>query len=62
VNDLARSPHAEELLEAGAFRADVSGAGPALYGLFHNTVDARRAQRALRRLGRTWATSPTWYA
>jgi 4-diphosphocytidyl-2-C-methyl-D-erythritol kinase len=62
ANDLARSPHLEAILKEGAFRADVSGAGPALYGLFHNTVDARRAQRALRRLGRAWVTAPAWYA
>ncbi|HKC77617.1 MAG TPA: hypothetical protein VKB70_04435, partial [Gaiellaceae bacterium] len=34
-NDLASSPHAGTLREHGAFRADVSGAGPAVYGLFH---------------------------
>jgi 4-diphosphocytidyl-2-C-methyl-D-erythritol kinase len=62
ANDLVRSPLVEALREEGAFRADVSGAGPALYGLFHNIVDARRAQRAFRRLGRTWATVPAWYA
>jgi hypothetical protein len=33
-NDLARSPHSSRLRELGAFRADVSGAGPAVYGLF----------------------------
>jgi 4-diphosphocytidyl-2-C-methyl-D-erythritol kinase len=60
-NDLAGSPFTGELLAAGAFRADVSGAGPTLYGLFHNVADARRARRALRRLGRTWITVPAWY-
>jgi 4-diphosphocytidyl-2-C-methyl-D-erythritol kinase len=60
-NDLASSPHTQALLDAGAFRADVSGAGPVVYGLFHHIADARRAQRSLRRLGRTWATLPAWY-
>ena len=61
LNDLARSPHADALLAEGAFRADVTGAGPALYGLFHSTADAHRARRALRRLGRLWVTVPAWY-
>lgn len=60
-NDLASSPLAGELRSHGAFRADVSGAGPAVYGLFHREADARRAQRALRRLGRFWITIPAWY-
>ncbi len=60
-NDLVSSPLAAELREAGAFRADVSGAGPALYGLFHHRRDADAARRALRRLGRTWLTAPAWY-
>ena len=60
-NDLASSPFAEELLAAGAFRADVSGAGPTLYGLFHHQARAKAARRALRRLGRTWLTAPAWY-
>jgi 4-diphosphocytidyl-2-C-methyl-D-erythritol kinase len=60
-NDLASSPLAEEILATGAFRADVSGAGPALYGLFHQRRDADAARRALRRLGRTWIAAPAWY-
>jgi 4-diphosphocytidyl-2-C-methyl-D-erythritol kinase len=60
-NDLARSPLAEEIRATGAFRADVSGAGPALYGLFHHRRDADRARRTLRRHGRTWLTAPAWY-
>jgi 4-diphosphocytidyl-2-C-methyl-D-erythritol kinase len=60
-NDLAGSPHAEAIRAAGAFRADVSGAGPALYGLFHQRADANAARRALRRLGRTWLAAPAWY-
>jgi 4-diphosphocytidyl-2-C-methyl-D-erythritol kinase len=60
-NDLASSPLAAELLAVGAFRADVSGAGPTLYGLFEDRDDARAAQRSLRRLGRTWLAAPAWY-
>jgi 4-diphosphocytidyl-2-C-methyl-D-erythritol kinase len=60
-NDLASSPLAEEIRATGAFRADVSGAGPALYGLFHQRRDADAARRSLRRLGRTWLAAPAWY-
>jgi 4-diphosphocytidyl-2-C-methyl-D-erythritol kinase len=60
-NDLASSPLAEELLAQGAFRADVSGAGPVVYGLFHHREQARAAERELRPLGRTWLTVPAWY-
>jgi 4-diphosphocytidyl-2-C-methyl-D-erythritol kinase len=60
-NDLASSPLAAELRAAGAFRADVSGAGPALYGLFHHRRDADAAKRALRRLGKVWIAAPAWY-
>lgn len=60
-NDLARSPLVDELLAVGAFRADVSGAGPALYGLFHHRAAADAAKKALQRLGRTWLTAPAWY-
>jgi 4-diphosphocytidyl-2-C-methyl-D-erythritol kinase len=61
ANDLASSPHAEQLRELGAFRADVSGAGPAVYGLFLHREQALEAQRKIRRLGRTWLTVPAWY-
>ena len=60
-HDLASSPLAGELLALGSFRADISGAGPIVYGLFHRIVDAQDAARALRRLGRTWVTVPAWY-
>ncbi len=60
-NDLASSSLAAEIRAAGAFRADVSGAGPALYGLFHQRVDAEAARRSLRRFGRTWLAAPAWY-
>ena len=60
-NDLARSPYADELRAHGAFRADVTGAGPAVYGLFSQLADARRAARAVEPFGRTWITVPAWY-
>jgi 4-diphosphocytidyl-2-C-methyl-D-erythritol kinase len=59
-NDLASSSLAQELTETGAFRADVSGAGPAVYGLFADRdraagVKARFADRCA-----TWLTAPAW--
>jgi 4-diphosphocytidyl-2-C-methyl-D-erythritol kinase len=60
-NDLATSPHPRELLTHGAFRADVTGAGPIVYGLFQHLETARAARRAVGRLGRTWLTVPAWY-
>jgi 4-diphosphocytidyl-2-C-methyl-D-erythritol kinase len=63
-NDLAEAaggaPLAEELRAAGAFRADLSGAGPTVYGLFHRRADARSAGRALGRRARTWVVAPVW--
>jgi 4-diphosphocytidyl-2-C-methyl-D-erythritol kinase len=61
-NDLASSPLCGELIRLGAFRADVSGAGPAAYGLFHHRAAAERAEHDLRgRVRRTWVTAPAWY-
>jgi 4-diphosphocytidyl-2-C-methyl-D-erythritol kinase len=60
-NDLASSPLADALLHHGAFRADVSGAGPAVYGLFHHRRQAEAARRELRQAGTTWLTVPVWY-
>ena len=60
-NDLASSPLAQELRALGAFRADVTGAGPTVYGLFLHGEAARVAARRLARLGRTWITAPAWY-
>ena len=60
-NDLASSPLTAEIRAAGAFRADVSGAGPALYGLFLERREAETARRALRRFGDTWIAAPCWY-
>ena len=61
ANDLASSPLADELRALGAFRADVSGAGPAVYGLFHHRQAADAARRQLRPRGRVWLTAPAWY-
>lgn len=58
ANDLAFSPFAGLLLERGAFRADVSGAGPTLYGLFERPRDAEVAADELRGSGRTWLAAP----
>jgi 4-diphosphocytidyl-2-C-methyl-D-erythritol kinase len=60
-NDIASSPLAERLRELGAFRADVSGAGPIVYGLFHDRAHARAALRALKGAGRGWIDIPAWY-
>lgn len=60
-NDLADSPLASELERLGAFRADVSGAGPAVYGLFLHRRYAEAARRSLRGSARTWITAPAWY-
>ncbi len=50
-NDLASSPVVSELSELGAFRADVTGAGPAVYGLFLHGADARAAEARMRSAG-----------
>jgi 4-diphosphocytidyl-2-C-methyl-D-erythritol kinase len=60
-NDLASSPLAAEVVGLGAFRADVTGAGPAVYGLFHHREAAGEAAARLRRRGRVWVTLPAWY-
>jgi 4-diphosphocytidyl-2-C-methyl-D-erythritol kinase len=60
-NDLAASPLTRELRDLGAFRADVSGAGPTVYGLFARRRDAEAAKRALKPRGRVWTTVPAWY-
>ena len=57
-NDLAASPITAELEERGALRADVSGAGPVVYGLFERADEAESALAALDHLGRTWLTRP----
>ena len=59
ANDLASSPLAQQLRDAGAFRADVTGAGPLLYGLFADDMAAAAAALALAPLGETWLCRPT---
>jgi 4-diphosphocytidyl-2C-methyl-D-erythritol kinase len=61
ANDLASSPLTEDLVRLGAFRADVTGAGPAVYGLFLHGEQARAAQKHMSPKGRTWLTAPAWY-
>jgi 4-diphosphocytidyl-2-C-methyl-D-erythritol kinase len=59
-NDLAVSPLADELRALGAFRADVSGAGPTVYGLFAEEATAEAAAARLERLGRVWILPRAW--
>ena len=59
-NDLASSPLADELRQMGAFRADASGAGPAVYGLFTDADAAEAARGVLANQGQTWLTKPAW--
>jgi 4-diphosphocytidyl-2-C-methyl-D-erythritol kinase len=60
-NDLASTPLAEELRDLGAFRVDVTGAGPAVYALFLHGDQARAARKRISPRGRTWLTAPAWY-
>jgi 4-diphosphocytidyl-2-C-methyl-D-erythritol kinase len=60
-NDLVTSPFADELTALGAFRADVSGAGPVVYGLFDDRPAAERAAAELASRGRLWIATPAWY-
>jgi 4-diphosphocytidyl-2-C-methyl-D-erythritol kinase len=57
-NDLASSPLAHDLIALGAFRADVSGAGPTVYGLFTTEAEAESAVGRLGSLGRTFVARP----
>ena len=57
-NDLVSSPLAAELARLGAFRADVTGAGPAVYGLFEQEQRAHEAADALSRAGGVFVTRP----
>jgi 4-diphosphocytidyl-2-C-methyl-D-erythritol kinase len=59
-NDLASSPLADELRSLGAFRADVSGAGPAVYGLFAEEAEALVAHAAVVDRGAAWIAAPAW--
>jgi 4-diphosphocytidyl-2-C-methyl-D-erythritol kinase len=57
-NDLASSALADVLERLGAFRADVSGAGPTVYGLFPDADNAARAAEELAGRAATWVTAP----
>jgi 4-diphosphocytidyl-2-C-methyl-D-erythritol kinase len=57
-NDLASSPLAAELAAAGALRADVTGAGPVVYGIFASEAEASVAADAVGAKARTWITAP----
>jgi 4-diphosphocytidyl-2-C-methyl-D-erythritol kinase len=59
-NDLARSPFSARLRALGAFRADVSGAGPTVYGLFEDPEAAEQAAAGLEGLGETCVSRPAW--
>ncbi len=59
-NDLAASALADEVRALGAFRADVSGAGPTVYGLFAERTTAEAAAARLERLGRVWVVPQAW--
>lgn len=53
-------PLVQELADLGAFRADVSGAGPAAYGLFSHQRQALAARERLRGAKQAWVTVPVW--
>lgn len=59
-NDLAAVPLSERLEELGAFRADVSGAGPVVYGLFEDATVAAAAAAGLASEAEVWVTRPRW--
>jgi 4-diphosphocytidyl-2-C-methyl-D-erythritol kinase len=59
-NDLGSSALANELRALGAFRADLSGAGPAVYGLFGDRSQAEAAATRLEADGRVWVGGPAW--
>ena len=56
-NDLTTSSLAATLLERGAVRADVSGAGPVVYGLFADPEHARATGRRLP-IRASWVVAP----
>lgn len=59
-NDLAASPLTAKLRTLGAFRADVSGAGPTVYGLFAEQAEALAAHASLAECGKAWIAAPAW--
>lgn len=59
-NDLAASPYVADLERLGAVRADVTGAGPVVFGLFGDPARAEAAADELAAAGRLWLTKPGW--
>lgn len=57
-NDLASSLLAAKLRHLGAIRADVTGAGPVVYGLFAEPSDAATAAAAIAQRADTWIARP----
>jgi len=57
-NDLASSPLSSELERLGALRADVSGAGPVVYGVFDDVGHAREVSERLTQPATTWIVHP----
>ena len=58
ANDLVSSPLSDELRALGAVRADVTGAGPVVYGLFTGARVAANAAAVLADRAETWITRP----
>lgn len=58
ANDLASSPLTARLRDLGAIRADVTGAGPVVYGLFAEAGDAADAANAIGDRAATWVARP----
>jgi 4-diphosphocytidyl-2-C-methyl-D-erythritol kinase len=58
-NDLAVDRLQQEIESLGAFRADVTGAGPVVYGLFDDLEAAGHASSTLASRGLTWLVRPT---
>jgi 4-diphosphocytidyl-2-C-methyl-D-erythritol kinase len=58
ANDLVSSPLGARLRELGAFRADVTGAGPVVYGLFLDAGDAGRAAESIGDRAECWVAHP----
>lgn len=57
-NDLVTSPMTDDLLRLGALHADITGAGPTVYGLFEDRGRAERVSRELEGSGQRWVVRP----